>query len=157
MREPSSFRETDRSRIKRIVAAIDLSEYSKVVMEKVFVLANAFEADVYLVGVVKLMSLAAEEGDISMSEIQKEERELSDHHQMLIDKYFTGSNLLVESKVLHGNPADKICEFAESVGADLIIIGNRGISGIKRALLGSVSEQVMHKSKVSVLVVKDQH
>jgi nucleotide-binding universal stress UspA family protein len=146
--------ESDLTRISRIVAAIDLSEYSKLVMEKVCVLANAFNSDVYLLSVVKMSKLVAEEGDISMSEINKEENKYSSHHKLLIDKYFTGSSLLVESKILHGDPASKIVEFANSVSADLIVIGNTGKSGLKRVFLGGTSETVSHNASCSVLIVK---
>ena len=58
------------------------------------------------------------------------------------------------SKILHGSPASKIAEFAEKGKFDIVVIGSRGIGGIKGAILGSVANTVVHKSKVSVLVVK---
>jgi nucleotide-binding universal stress UspA family protein len=94
-----------------------------------------------MISVVKMSKLVAEEGDINMSEIKREENEFLSHHKMLIDKYFTGSSLLVESRILHGNPASKISEFADSVSADLIIIGNTAKSGFKRVFLGGTSKQ----------------
>lgn len=58
------------------------------------------------------------------------------------------------SKILYGGPASKIAEFAEKGKFDIVVIGSRGIGGIKGAILGSVANSVVHKSKVSVLVVK---
>ena len=92
----------------------------------------------YLVSIVKVAKLVAEEGDINLQELKEEEEKFSRHHQILIDKYYTGSNLLIESKILHGDPASKICEFASSVSADVIIIGRTGKSGLKRVFLGKV-------------------
>lgn len=46
--------EVDRTRISNIVVAIDLSEFSKEVMEKTFIIATAFSSDVHLVSVVKM-------------------------------------------------------------------------------------------------------
>ncbi|HJT47436.1 MAG TPA: universal stress protein [Nitrososphaeraceae archaeon] len=149
-------REVDRSRISKIVSAIDMSEHSREVMEKTFVIATAFNSDVYIVSVVKMPKVAAEEGDVMMSEIKDEENAFLSHQRMLIDKYFTGTNLLVESEVLHGSPASKISEFAKSVSADLIIIGNKSTSGFKRIFLGSVSEAVSHNAPCSVLIVKKE-
>jgi nucleotide-binding universal stress UspA family protein len=146
--------ESDLTRISKIVAAVDLSEYSKMVMEKACVLATAFDSDVYLLSIVKMSKLVAEEGDINMSEVKREENEFSNHHKMLIDKYFTGSSLLVESRILHGNPASKISDFANSVSGDLIIIGNTSKSGFKRVFLGGTSEAVSHNAPCSVLIVK---
>ncbi|NJM17297.1 MAG: universal stress protein [Richelia sp. RM2_1_2] len=53
-----------------------------------------------------------------------------------------------------GEPGKKICEFAQSWGADLIVLGSRGHSGITEVLLGSVSNYVIHHACCSVLVVK---
>lgn len=146
--------EPNLTRISKIVVAVDLLEYSKLVMEKACILATAFKSDVYLLSVVKMAKLVAEEGDINLQELKKEEEEFSRHHQRLIDKYYTGFNLLVESKILHGDPASKICEFASSVSADIIIIGSTGKSGLKRVFLGSTSEAVSHHAPCSVLIVK---
>jgi hypothetical protein len=83
-------------------------------MEKACILASAFISDLYLVSVIKITNLVGQEGDINVQEIEEEEEELSNHHKMLIDNYYTGSSLLVESKILHGDPPLKICEFTQS-------------------------------------------
>lgn len=59
-----------------------------------------------------------------------------------------------EFRQLLGIPAKSICKVAQQWGADLIILGNRGRSGITELLLGSVSNYVMHHAPCSVLVVK---
>jgi nucleotide-binding universal stress UspA family protein len=58
------------------------------------------------------------------------------------------------SKILDGSPASKIAEFAEEEKVDLVIVGSRGLGRLKEAILGSVANSLVHKSKVSVLVVK---
>jgi nucleotide-binding universal stress UspA family protein len=55
---------------------------------------------------------------------------------------------------LEGDPADKILEVAENDGVDLIVIGNKGMTGAKRFLLGSVPNQVSHHAPCNVLIVK---
>lgn len=57
--------------------------------------------------------------------------------------------------VEHEHPAVAICQAAERCGADLICIGSRGRSGIKKQLLGSVTEALMRRSKRPVLVVRE--
>ena len=52
-----------------------------------------------------------------------------------------------------GDPGRVICDIANSWGADLIIVGNRGRSGLSEFFLGSVSNYVMHHAASSVLVV----
>jgi nucleotide-binding universal stress UspA family protein len=52
-----------------------------------------------------------------------------------------------------GPPADAILSVAESTGADLIVVGNRGMTGAKRFVLGSVPNSISHRSPCSVLIV----
>lgn len=56
--------------------------------------------------------------------------------------------------VEEGHPAETILEVAKSEGADLIVIGRRGVSGFERLLLGGVSSGVVSHSACDVLVVK---
>ena len=53
-----------------------------------------------------------------------------------------------------GNPADAICREAEEFGADLIVVGSRGLGRTGSLVMGSVSSQVIHCSSVPVLVVR---
>ena len=53
-----------------------------------------------------------------------------------------------------GDPADAILDVAEERGADLIIIGNKGMTGAKRFLLGSVPNKVSQHASCSVLIVR---
>ncbi len=62
--------------------------------------------------------------------------------------------ITVSSKLLLGRPGEVIANEAEKGGYDLIVIGSRGLGGIKELVLGSVSHEVVNKSKVPVLVVK---
>jgi len=58
------------------------------------------------------------------------------------------------SKILDGSPASTIAEFAEKEKVDLVIVGSKGLGGFSERILGSVANSIVHKSKVSVLVVK---
>ena len=53
-----------------------------------------------------------------------------------------------------GDPSDEIIRTAEEQHCDLIIMGSRGLSGIKSLVLGSVSDQVTHHAHCPVLIVK---
>jgi nucleotide-binding universal stress UspA family protein len=60
----------------------------------------------------------------------------------------------VEVVVREGYPATVIEEEAQRLGADLIVIGTRGLSGLKHLLLGSVAERVVQRAPCPVLTVK---
>jgi nucleotide-binding universal stress UspA family protein len=53
-----------------------------------------------------------------------------------------------------GDPADAILDVAEEQAADLIVVGNKGMTGAKRFLLGSVPNKVSHHAPCSVLIVR---
>jgi nucleotide-binding universal stress UspA family protein len=53
-----------------------------------------------------------------------------------------------------GDPADAILDVAEERHADLIVVGNRGMTGAKRFLLGSVPNKVSHHAPCSVLIIR---
>ena len=53
-----------------------------------------------------------------------------------------------------GEPADAILDVAEEENADLIVVGNKGMTGAKRFLLGSVPNKVSHHAPSSVLIVR---
>ena len=60
----------------------------------------------------------------------------------------------VESVVRFGDPVVEILDEAEAFGADLIVVGTAGRSGIGRVLLGSVAERVFAKAPVPVMLVR---
>lgn len=62
--------------------------------------------------------------------------------------------LEVQTHPLEANPADAILEVAEQTGADLIVVGNKGMTGARRFLLGSVPNNVSHNAPCSVMIVR---
>jgi nucleotide-binding universal stress UspA family protein len=60
----------------------------------------------------------------------------------------------VETHAREGDPADAILDVAEEEGADLIVVGNKGMTGAKRFLLGSVPNKVSHHAPCSVMIIR---
>ncbi|KAD6795489.1 hypothetical protein E3N88_06385 [Mikania micrantha] len=60
----------------------------------------------------------------------------------------------VETRMEMGDPRDVICDVAEKMGVDMVVLGSHGYGLIKRAFLGSVSNHVAQKSNCPVLIVK---
>jgi nucleotide-binding universal stress UspA family protein len=60
----------------------------------------------------------------------------------------------VETFARQGDPADAILDVAEEQRADLIMVGNRGMTGKRRFVLGSVPNKISHSAPCSVLIVK---
>lgn len=64
------------------------------------------------------------------------------------------NGIILMKKILVGDPGYNIVKFSKDKKFDLIVIGARGQSAVKEIFLGSVSNYVIHKSKIPVLVVK---
>jgi nucleotide-binding universal stress UspA family protein len=60
----------------------------------------------------------------------------------------------VEHKLVEGDPATEVLRVAKDVGADLIVMGTHGWTGLARLLMGSVAEQVVRKAHCPVVTVR---
>jgi nucleotide-binding universal stress UspA family protein len=60
----------------------------------------------------------------------------------------------VDTHAREGDPADAILDVAEEKNADLIVVGNKGMTGAKRFLLGSVPNKVSHHAPCSVMIIR---
>ncbi|MEN9252382.1 MAG: universal stress protein [Thermostichales cyanobacterium BF3_bins_165] len=65
-------------------------------------------------------------------------------------------NVTIQIQLKHGIPGQSICQLAKTWGADLIVLGRRGHSGLEELLLGSVSNYVLHHAPCSVLAVQGE-
>ncbi|MFN6568036.1 universal stress protein [Nostoc minutum NIES-26] len=74
--------------------------------------------------------------------------------EKLLQSYQEKLSVKSELELVTGDPADEIIRLANIYKADLIIIGSRGLTGMKRIVQGSVSSQVVEEANCSVLVVK---
>src|SRR5918998_2812536 len=61
---------------------------------------------------------------------------------------------VAEAHLVTGGPADAILDLGDQLGAGLIVVGSRGLGPVKRLLVGSVSESIVHHAKCPVLVVR---
>ncbi|WLR53996.1 universal stress protein [Mesobacillus subterraneus] len=109
---------------------------------------NNFPADV-----VQVPPLALEQGELDKSEhsiITHSSEQAFNNAKTELDVL----NMDTEYSTLEGNPAESIVEFAKDVNADLIIIGQSGNEGIKRKILGGVSQKVANNAHCHVLIAK---
>ncbi len=138
--------------MKKILVAVDGSNYSNAVVKKAGALADKFGSKVTLINVIKPLSVFHEEVEV-VEDLQKDEARtiLRKSKEALID-------MGVDSKTLFrkGDPASEIVDLAKEDDFDLIVIGSRGLSGIKMFLLGSVSKRVSEHAPCSVLVVRSK-
>ena len=86
---------------------------------------------------------------VDPADLEEHERELAEAKQLLDAR---GAEVrFVEAS---GDPADALVATADSEGADLIVVGTRGLNAVTRALYDSVSTKVLHHAHCDVLVVR---
>jgi nucleotide-binding universal stress UspA family protein len=76
------------------------------------------------------------------------------HIEKQLQSYQESLSVHSELELVTGDPVDEIIRLANIYEADLIVIGSRGLTGMKRIVQGSVSSQVVEEASCSVLVVK---
>lgn len=140
--------------LKTILVALDSSELSATVIKTLRDLKLQPETQVILTHVI-----SPHNPDL-LSEADRPHTNLEEFPYRQIEKQLqTYQNTLPcqsELEIVSGDPAEEIIRLANIHHADLIVLGNRGLTGMKRILQGSVSSQVMADAPCSVMVVKVQ-
>ncbi|MEI7625945.1 MAG: universal stress protein [Actinomycetota bacterium] len=77
-----------------------------------------------------------------------------DHTLVAAAKLAQAAGLTVKTHAREGDPADCILDVAEETSAGLIIVGNKGMTGAKRFLLGSVPNKISHHAPCSVMIIR---
>jgi nucleotide-binding universal stress UspA family protein len=90
----------------------------------------------------------------SVGAVPSFDAEVRDHAQAMLAEACSRCELEGDQRVLDGSPAAAILATAEELHAELIVLGTRGRTGLRRVLLGSVAEAVVRHAACSVLVVR---
>jgi nucleotide-binding universal stress UspA family protein len=72
-----------------------------------------------------------------------------------VERIRSAGGTVAEAHLRLGRPDDQIVWVAEEIGAGLIVLGSRGHGGVRRALMGSVSDSVVRHAHCPVLVVRE--
>ncbi|MGM0603982.1 MAG: universal stress protein [Bacillota bacterium] len=150
--------------MKKILVAVDGSESSKRAAEKGALIAESLGAEVTLMNVITETVTTPASGVSSSMSIEtlqevmdQKEQEIKDIAEKILREdaqYFEERGVEVKKVMRYGNPADVICNYAEEKGFDMIVMADKGHGGVKRFLLGSISDKVVRHAQISVLVVK---
>ena len=141
--------------IRRILIPLDFSHHTETILQWGAHLAKQHGSRVVLVHAYHLpVEFQQLEGAYLppdfWSNVKSEAQQTLERHAESLREH----GIEVESVVREGYPATVILEEAEQREADLIVIGTRGLSGLKHLLLGSIAERVVQKAPCAVLTVK---
>lgn len=141
--------------MKKILIAVDGSKYSEKALFKARKIAEGIGGEVTILHVINPLRDTVY---INNRELGNEiKRNATIRGEEVIKKakeIFEGFKGTFITETRLGDPVDEIIKFAEEGGFDLIVMGSRGGGIFSRALLGSVSDKVVHHVKTSVLIVK---
>ncbi|WP_300459001.1 universal stress protein [Desulfobacula sp.] len=151
-------------KINKILACIDLSDYSLMTLESAVELAKGHQADIILLNVINQRDLHGVEmvsGYYSseftvegyVKELRKERLGLIKN---MIKENFFNEKSMMTIKIDLGIPFECILEAVETEGADLIVMANKGRGNLSRVFFGSVAEKVFRHSPVPVVSVRDK-
>jgi len=138
-----------------IVVGTDGSPRAAIAVGEALELAKLAGATVHLVYVVRTAAmLGSEYGDAgAIAEAHSAMHAEGERICAQIAANAKRDGVTTQIHNVDGDPAEVLIKVAEAVDADLVVIGNRGMSGIKRFVLGSVPNKVSHHCPCSLLIV----
>ena len=143
---------------RSIVVGTDGSDTARKAVDEAIDLAKSVGASVYLVSAYE---------PVPQARLREEARQMPEDLQWMVNRreevdatlsdaadIVREAGVDVETFAREGDPADAILDVAEERDADLIVVGNKGMTGARRFLLGSVPNKVSHHAPCSVLIVR---
>lgn len=142
-------------KLNTILCPTDFSKAAAYAFEAAAAMAHDHKAHLVVVHVMQPMIVYGEmmipppppEPEDAKAKIWKEFHKLEAAYPRVRD-------LRVETRIAEGDPAVCILEAAREVGADMIVMGTHGRTGLGRLLMGSVAEEVLRKAPCPVMTVK---
>jgi nucleotide-binding universal stress UspA family protein len=137
-----------------IVVGIDESETSTNGLRKAIELAESLQAELHVVHALHIPGTLLAVLNQVPADIAQLEQAQRDSVWVAADPLLQATSVLVKRLDLSGYPADALVEYAEEVGAAMIVIGSRGRGELAALFLGSTSHRILHLAHCDVLVVK---
>jgi nucleotide-binding universal stress UspA family protein len=144
----------------KILLATDASEEAALAARTATDIADKTDSELHVV-LVGLSAAYVGMGPPEIADIPApRQRELNEEAQRLLDAQVeqikADGGTVVQAHLRIGRPDEQIVDSAEEIGAGLIVMGSRGLGGIRRLLMGSVSDSVVRHAHCPVLIVRAQ-
>jgi nucleotide-binding universal stress UspA family protein len=140
---------------KAIVVGTDGSARAAVAVAHALGLAKAHGATLHVVHAVRPLAMVGAGTNFAAIAVAEANllHDQGDHIGVQVLAEAEREGVPAEMHNVDGDPADTLIRLAETVHADLVVVGNQGMSGVKRFVLGSVPNKVSHHCPCSVLIV----
>lgn len=141
--------------VRRILVPLDFSDAVDPIMDWAIHLAEEHGSQLVLLHVYHLpVEFQQIEGAYLPADFWANVKQEADEQLRALAQRATANGVEVEQHVREGYPATIIVEEATELGADLVVIGTHGHTGLKHLLLGSIAERVVQKAPCPVLTVR---
>ena len=149
----------------KILVCTDGSEQSKKAMEEAAKIAGGCSVDevtvIHTYERTQVFPMWDEGYHIAQEELERlrrmEAQDRRDEKEKLLQEavdFFAGKNIKANKILVEGHPAETIAKIADEEGYDMLVVGSRGLGGLKKLMLGSVSNALLQEVSTNVLVVK---
>lgn len=142
------------SRFKKILVPSDFSEHSTAALEAAIEIAEGFGSKLHLLHCYQIQPGGISPYGIAIpSGYFAEIRDAASQQLAEWQESHVPAEIAVEASTVSDVPSEAIVKTAEEIGADLIVMGTRGLSGFKHVMLGSVAERTVRIAPCPVMTV----
>jgi len=142
------------SRFKQILVPIDFSAHSTAAFEVAVEIAKAFDSKIHLLHCYQIQPGGISPYGIAIpSSYFAEIRSAASQQLAEWQEKHVPVGIAVDASTMSDTPSEAIIAAAKKIGADLIVMGTRGLSGFKHVILGSVAERTVRLAPCPVMTV----
>jgi nucleotide-binding universal stress UspA family protein len=140
---------------RNILVAIDFSEHSGRALDVAIELGKQFSGRLHLIHAYPIQPIMMAPYEMPLPQsFERECRAAADKQLSSWADRARKAGLPVETTTSAEHPSEAIVHCAEKIGADLIVMGTRGFTGLKHVLLGSIAERTLRFAPCPVLTLK---
>jgi nucleotide-binding universal stress UspA family protein len=137
----------------KILLATDGSKEAELASLTAVNIANATNSELHVIAVGPYIRKYDDPAFITPTHMPPTDQELLDEQ---VERIKAAGGNIAQAHLKMGGAAEEIVKLGEEIGAGLIVIGSRGLGGMRRALMGSISDSVVRHAHCPVLVVRKE-
>lgn len=140
---------------RRLLVPIDGSALSALAAKKAVELAKLLDSEIRFLHVIDSRTVQALElTGVDMITVDERVTNIANAYLNEVVRHAEDSKIKAHREIRRGLPAEEILESIKEHGIDLVVMGSKGLTGARRAMMGSTTEDVLRLSPTPVLVVK---
>jgi nucleotide-binding universal stress UspA family protein len=140
---------------QKVLVGADGTEHSQAAIDAAIAIAERFKSEIHCIGVIPPLSPETEAEGVGLEQANESRKSVEDQVTSCASEA-RSRGLQAITELLHGKPESEIEQYALERKIDLIVVGHRHVTRLRRFLEGSTSEGLVEHSYASVLVVTER-